>query len=72
MAKFTKPYSKLSAGQVSMFISNTDRVVYIFKKSPYVVSVSAFVFLIIWHSGHACFEFAGFRKQNIHSLSPFP
>ena len=25
-----------------------------------------------WHSGHACFEFAGFRKQKIHTLWQFP
>ena len=28
--------------------------------------------LYIWHAGHACFEFAEFRKQKIHSQWPFP
>ena len=29
-------------------------------------------YFIIWNSGQACFDFAGFRKQKVYSLWPFP
>ena len=36
--------------------------------SPVQLERARLVRSLLWQSHHACFEFAGFRKQTIHSL----
>ena len=39
---------------------------------PVRLQLARLVSTLLYHSGHACFEFSDFRKQKIHSLWPFP